>query len=91
MNILIISIFSRLQNGMEFNSFNWKNCTMHVQDIIFPGTNVTAEISEEAAKNFKKMCKMFASTALHDQIIDEYLQNVSQLRSAILSSSSFGE
>lgn len=59
---------------------------MHVQDLKSPGTNVTAEIPEQEANNFIEMCKIFASTTLHGRIIDEYLMNVTQLRSAILNS-----
>lgn len=90
----------RLLNGIESNSFNWKNCTMHVQDFRSPGTNVTAEIPEKDANNFKEMCKLFSSTTLHGhyiksenpltlhgRIIDEYLMNVTLLRSAILNGS----
>lgn len=72
---------------MESNSFNWKDCTVHVQDFQSPGVNVTAEIPENDANNFVEMCKLFASTTFHERIIDEYLLNVSQLRTAILSNS----
>lgn len=86
----MVVAFFRLQNGIASNSFNWKNCTMHVQDFKSPGVNVTAEIPEEDAINFTEMCKMFVSSTLHERIIDEYLQNVSHLRSAILNSSTLG-
>lgn len=59
---------------------------MHVQDFKSSGVNVAAEIPEKDAKNFVEMCKLFASTTLHERIIDEYLLSVSQLRTAILNS-----
>lgn len=80
-------ILFRLVNGIEKNSFNWRNCTMHVQDFESPAMNMTAEIPEKDAINFTEMCRLFASTTLHERIIDEYLLMVSKLRTAILNSS----
>lgn len=60
---------------------------MYVQDLISPDTNITAEISEEAANNFKQLCQMFASDDSCTQSIDEYLIQIEQVRSAITSGS----
>lgn len=38
---------------------NWSNCVMHVQDMISPSTNITAEISKRDMDNFVNMCRMF--------------------------------
>lgn len=54
---------------------------MYVQDIKSPGLNITAELTEVEFYNFKEMCKMFVSATLHEQMIDEYLLNLSQVRS----------
>lgn len=50
-----------LRNAIKSNPKNWTNCTMFVQDIAFPGINITAEVSRQEALNFKLMCKMFYS------------------------------
>lgn len=64
---------------MESNAWNWKNCTMFVQDLKLPGTNITAEISKEEANNFIQMCNMFASSKSHEQSIEDYLGKLSQI------------
>lgn len=53
---------------------------MYVQDLKFPGTNITAEISEEEANNFKQMCKMFASYDSYGQSIDAYLLHLPRMQ-----------
>lgn len=79
----IIFFFTfRLQDGINSNAWNWKNCTMYVQDIKYPGTNITAEISEEEANNFQQMCKMFASYDSYGQSIDVYLLQMGKVQSA---------
>lgn len=55
---------------------------MYVQDIKSPGTNITAEISEEEAKNFQQMCKMFASCDSYGQSIDVYLLQMGKVQSS---------
>lgn len=57
---------------------------MFVQDIKSPELNITAELMEEEVDNFKELCKMFAFTTLHEQLIDEYLLKLSQVRSTNL-------
>lgn len=52
---------------------------MYVQDLRL-GINAAAEISKQEANNFKEMCREFAASNLHDQIIDEYLSKLSQAR-----------
>ncbi|XP_055323571.1 uncharacterized protein LOC129578676 isoform X2 [Sitodiplosis mosellana] len=64
-----------LRDGIKTNAVNWKNCTMSVQDIKYPGTNVTAEIPEKEVNNFKKLCQVL-STRSHKKIIDEYLSKM---------------
>lgn len=57
---------------------------MYVQDLVSPGINIAAEISEDEANNFKNMCKVFASSELCDQSIDEYLTKISEERSTYI-------
>lgn len=52
------------------------NCAMYVEDIKSPGMNIAAEIEEEDADTFQEMCKMFASSNLYEQALDEYLLKV---------------
>lgn len=63
------------------NALSWENCAMYVQDLKL-GINATAEISKQEANNFKDMCRTFASAALLDQTIDEYLLKLSKMRAA---------
>lgn len=60
---------------------------MYVQDIKSPGTNITAEISEEEANNFKDMCKIFASCDSYGQSLDVYLLQIEKVQSANTSGS----
>lgn len=53
---------------------------MYVQDLMSPGINVTVEITKEEAANFQEICKMLASPSIHEQIIDEYMSKLSELR-----------
>lgn len=53
---------------------------MYVQDIQSPGLNITAELTEAEVYNFKEICKIFASSTLHEQMIDEYLLKLSKVR-----------
>lgn len=69
----------RLRDGIEANAWNWKNCTMYVQDPTLPGTNITAEISKDEANNFIQMCYMFASKKSVEQSIDDYVMKLSQI------------
>lgn len=57
------------------NAANWKNCAMHVQDIKFPGVNVTAEVSAKEANNFKKCCQILSKFS-HKKIVDDYLAKI---------------
>lgn len=57
---------------------------MYVQDPVSPGINITAEISEEEANNFKHMCKVFASIGSRDQTINKYLTKISEERSTYI-------
>lgn len=66
-------LHSSLRNGIKTNAVNWKNCTMYVQDIIFPGTNIVAEIPKDEAYNFQKMCSLFATANSYGKLIDEYV------------------
>lgn len=72
----------RLRDGIEANAWNWKNCTMFVQDLKSPGTNCAAEISKAEANNFIRMCNIFASSRSHEQLIDDYMMKLSQMRTA---------
>lgn len=74
-------LYSRLREGIELNALSWENCAMYVQDLKL-GINATAEISKQEANNFKDMCRTFASAALLDQTIDEYLLKLSKMRAA---------
>lgn len=69
-----------LRNGIESNAVNWKNCTMYVQDINFPGTNIVAEIPENEAYNFQKLCSEFAKFDIN--FIDKYVSHLSSIQSA---------
>lgn len=71
----------RLREGIKENHSNWENCAMHVQDLKSPGINITAEISEEEANNFKQLCKMFASHDSYGQSIDVYLTQSAKVQS----------
>lgn len=79
--LFTISITFRLRDGIESNAWNWENCTMFVQDPKSPGTNITAEISDEDANNFQQMCKMFASHDSYGQTIDTYVMQLTKVRS----------
>lgn len=57
---------------------------MYVQDLVSPGINIAAEISEDDANNFKHMCKVFASADFRDQTIAEYVTKISEERSTYL-------
>lgn len=72
----------RIQEAINSNEENWKNCTMYVQDIKSPGINVTAELTEVEVDSFKAICKMFTSASLLDESIDEYTLKLSQVRSS---------
>lgn len=39
---------------------NWVDCEMWVEDIVSPEVNITADISNEDANNFIKLCQMFS-------------------------------
>ncbi|XP_031626105.1 uncharacterized protein LOC116342572 [Contarinia nasturtii] len=69
-----------LRDAMESNGANWKDCTMYVQDIDSQGMNITAEISNKEAHNFKKMCQMFFTDHSQKKFIDEYVSKVSTLQ-----------
>lgn len=62
-----------MRDGIKSNAWNWKNCTMYVQDFKSPGINITAEISKEEANNFIQMCNIFVTSNSHEQSIDEYI------------------
>lgn len=68
----------RLRDGIEAHAYNWQNCTMFVQDIKSPGTNICAEIPEDAANRFKQMCKVFASNDTYEQSIDDFMVQTEQ-------------
>lgn len=72
---------------MATNAANWKDCTMYVQDIDSPGTNITAGISKEEANNFKKMCQCFFADSsqkrLISESIDEYVSKVATLQQPV--------
>lgn len=76
---MIFTRNSRLREGIELNAPTWENCTMFVQDLN-SGANTAAEITQQEANNFRDMCKLFTSTTLHSQAIDEYLLDLSQIR-----------
>lgn len=54
---------------------------MYVQDLLSPGTNITAEITDKEAKHFMNMCKIFASANLHKKTVDDYFAKISQKHS----------
>lgn len=64
-----------MRDAIKSNAVNWKNCAMHVQDIKYPGVNVTAEISVKEANNFKKCCQILSQFS-HKKIIDDYLSKI---------------
>lgn len=80
LNRCVFRFAFRLRDGIEANAWNWKNCTMYVQDIKYPGRNITAEISEQAANNFVQMCKMFASNGSCGQTVDDYILQIDPIR-----------
>lgn len=54
---------------------------MHVEDLLSPMINITVGITKEDAENFKEMCNTFASSNLHKHAVDQYVLNLSELRS----------
>lgn len=79
---LFLCVNSRLRECPKSNQANCDDCTMFVQDLISPGTNITVEITKEEANNFKQICKMLATQSIHELVIDEYVLKLSELRSS---------
>lgn len=50
-----------MRDGIKACPANWSNCSMWVQDLVSPCTNITAEISKQEVDNFLKMCRMFST------------------------------
>lgn len=79
---LFLCVNFRLRERAKSNQANCDDCTMFVQDLTSPGTNITVEITKEEADNFKEICKILASQSIHEQVIDEYVLKLSELRSS---------
>lgn len=54
-------IFNSLRDAIAKKPENWADCAMWVEDILSPEVNITAEISNEDADNFVKLCQMFSA------------------------------
>lgn len=72
----ILPYFS-LRDAIQANEWNWENCTMFIQDIVSPGTNIAAEIPADEAFNFRTMCFMFSAWNSHnDLVVDDYISRI---------------
>lgn len=78
--LLIFNFDFSFGDSINSSAFNWKHCTMFVQDIKSLGVNITAEISRAEADNFKEMCTIFASDSLYEYFLDECISNLPQLQ-----------
>lgn len=77
---LIGSVVFSLRDGIKENPSQWRNCTMFVQDIKSPGVNITVDVPEIEAEQFKEMCRTFRSANVMERTMDEYLLKVSKNR-----------
>lgn len=66
-----------MRDGIKTCPKNWSNCSMYVEDLVSPCTNITAEIPKSEVNNFVIMCRMFSTHMQKCNDINLSLPNVS--------------